>query len=187
MSIKQSNQRKAAWLIVLSLSGWGLISSWEGTQTTAYEDMAGIATIGVGSTYYPAGTKYIRNGIEHIATSKTKVLMGDKITTVEAHRMARDEAQATFGKGIAKCITAPISQNEFDAYTSMSYNIGTNAFCGSTLVRLLNAYNYGEACKQILRWVYVGSKRVQGLVNRRNEEFKMCIGDVQTIEKYAKQ
>ena len=43
---------------------------------------------------------------------------------------------------IKACVKVPLYQRDYDAYTSLSYNIGTGAFCGSTLVKKLNTGNY---------------------------------------------
>ncbi len=46
----------------------------------------------------------------------------------------------------------PLHQAEYDLYTHLAYNIGPGAFCGSTLVKKLNAGDYLSACQQILAW-----------------------------------
>ena len=59
---------------------------------------------------------------------------------------------------------------------ALAYNIGPGAFCGSTLVKRLNAEDYPGACREILRWNRAGGRVVQGLVNRREAEYRQCIG-----------
>ena len=58
---------------------------------------------------------------------------------------------------------------------SLAYNIGSKAFCGSTLVRELNAGNYDAACKQILRWDRFKGQQIRGLTLRREREYQTCI------------
>ena len=65
--------------------------------------------------------------------------------------------------------------NEYDALTSFAFNVGTTAFCSSTLVKKLNAADYEGACGELRRWVYVKGKKSQGLVNRREKEYRQCI------------
>lgn len=67
-------------------------------------------------------------------------------------------------------------QHEWDAYVSLAYNIGTGAFCGSTLVRKLKSGDYAGACAEIKRWVYFQGRVLPGLVNRREAEYRMCMG-----------
>jgi lysozyme len=56
---------------------------------------------------------------------------------------------AKFEGAVKQCVTVPLAQYEYDAYISLAYNIGPTAFCGSTLVRLLNAGDYeGGACRR---------------------------------------
>ena len=64
------------------------------------------------------------------------------------------------------------------ADTSLAFNIGTDAFCRSTLVVKLNGGDYAGACEEIKRWVYAGGRRVPGLVARREKEYATCVGDV---------
>lgn len=79
--------------------------------------------------------------------------------------------------GIKRCITAPLYQHEFDAYSSLAYNIGVGKFCGSTLVVKLNAGDYAGACAQILRWDHFKGKPLRGLTLRRQAEYRTCMGE----------
>lgn len=106
------------------------------------------------------------------------VKMGDSIDPVSAVKLAyRDVLK--FEGAIKQCVKVPLSQNEYDAWVSFTYNIGSSAFCNSTAVKILNEGNYLDACKQMLRWVYVKGNKVQGLVNRRQKEYEQCISDLQ--------
>lgn len=102
------------------------------------------------------------------------VRMGDTITPPVALARKLRDVQA-FEGAIKQCVRVPLSQGEYDAYVSLAYNIGSRAFCGSTLVRELNAGNYDAACKQILRWDKFKGKPVRGLTLRREREYQTCI------------
>jgi lysozyme len=103
------------------------------------------------------------------------VKRGDTITPPKAlERKLADIAK--FESALKQCVVVPLYQYEYDAYISLSYNIGSNAFCGSTLVRLLNNGKYKEACEQILRWDKFKGSAVRGLTIRRQAEYKQCIG-----------
>lgn len=145
---------------VLSLSATGLIgiASYEGFSEKAYIPIKGdVPTIGFGST----------EGVK----------MGDAITVSQAlDRLRRDITVAE--SAISRCVRVPLSQGELDAYTSLAFNIGTDAFCRSTLVVKLNGGDYAGACEEIKRWVYAGGRRVPGLVARREKEYATCVGDV---------
>ena len=102
------------------------------------------------------------------------VRLGDTITPEAAIERAFRDIRKT-ESAIHKCVDVPLSQGEYDAFTSFAYNVGASAFCSSTLVKKLNAGDYTGACAEIKRWVYVKGRKVQGLVNRREKEFQMCM------------
>jgi lysozyme len=103
------------------------------------------------------------------------VKKGDTITPPKAlERKLNDITK--FESALKQCVTVPLHQYEYDAYISLSYNIGSNAFCGSTLVAFLNKEMYNEACDQILRWDKFKGSVVKGLTIRRQSEYKQCIG-----------
>lgn len=103
------------------------------------------------------------------------IKLGDKITPPKALARALVDVQKFEGK-IKQCVTVPLYQHEYDAYVSMTYNIGAQAFCNSTLVKKLNAGQYGEACAEIKRWNRQAGKVLPGLTNRREDEYRQCMG-----------
>jgi len=143
----------------LSLSAAALvgIAVHEGYRGTAYIPIPGdVPTIGFGTT----------KGVK----------MGDTIDPVKALQRKLEDVQK-FEGAVKQCVKVPLHQHEYDAYLSLSYNIGAGAFCRSTLVRLLNAERYDEACKQILLWDKAGGRVIHGLTVRRQAEYKKCIGE----------
>ncbi len=155
MPIKLS--RKSLTAIVISASALVSIASYEGYREYAYTPVAGdVNTIGFGST----------EGVKS----------GDKTTPTDALVRALNDLEK-FDSKLKTCVKVPLHQHEYDAYLSLSYNIGNKAFCSSTLVKELNQENYGEACKQILRWDKFKGKPLPGLTKRRNAEYKTCIGE----------
>ena len=148
--------RIAAYSIAISAACLVGIAIHEGYRSEAYKDAVGIPTIGFGET---AGVK-----------------MGDK-TTPERALVQLLESTEKHADAIRQCIKVPLYQHEFDAYISLAYNIGTGAFCRSTLVKKLNAKDYAGACEEIRRWNKAGGKVLPGLVKRRDVEYRMCIGE----------
>jgi lysozyme len=104
------------------------------------------------------------------------VKMGDKITPPKAVARALADVQQ-FEGALRKCVKVPLSQGEYDAYVNLAYNIGAKAFCGSTLVVKLNAQDYAGACSEILKWDKFQGKPLRGLTLRRQEEYKVCMGE----------
>lgn len=103
------------------------------------------------------------------------VKMGDTITPERALvRLLKDTDK--FAAAVKRCAHVPMHQYEFDAYVSLTYNIGEGAFCKSTLAKKLNAYDYEGACKEILKWDKFKGKPLKGLTNRREREYAKCIG-----------
>lgn len=145
----------------LSLTAAGLlaIADFEGFRGEAYIPVKGdVPTIGFGST----------EGVQ----------LGDTISVPDAlNRLEKDVRVAE--DAVRSCVTVPLTQGEMDAYTSLAFNIGGEAFCGSTLVKKLNSGDYRGACEEIKRWHFAGGKSLKGLVDRRAAEYRRCIGEVQ--------
>lgn len=149
------NPRIVVASLSLSAAAFGGLVAYEGYSDNAYDDGVGVQTIGFGTT----------EGVK----------AGDKITAPKAVARALQDV-AKFEGAVKQCVTVPLHQYEYDAYISLSYNIGPTNFCGSTLVRVLNAGDYAEACKQILRWDRAGGRQLRGLTLRRQSEYQRCIG-----------
>ena len=145
-------------IAALSLSAAALvgIATHEGYVGQAYRDIVGVWTIGFGTT--------------------EQVKAGDKIDPVRALQRKMADVQK-FEGALKQCVKVPLHQHEYDAFLSLAYNIGPGAFCGSTLVRKLNAEDYPGACAEILRWDKAGGKTVAGLTKRRQAEHLQCMGE----------
>lgn len=154
------NRQKVA-AIVLSATALITIASHEGFRDTAYIPVPGdVPTIGFGSTTNLDGSA---------------VRMGQRTTPVAALKRLGADVKV-FEDAVKRCAPVPMHQYEFDAYVSLTYNIGAGAFCRSTLAKKLIQYDYEGACKEILRWNMFQGKPLEGLTNRRKEEYNMCIG-----------
>ena len=104
------------------------------------------------------------------------VKLGDRTDPVRA--LIRLNAQAeVFQREMRACIgDVPLHPHEWDAYVSLTFNIGSGAFCKSTLVQKLRAGDYRAACDQILRWDRFQGKPLPGLTKRRAAEHAQCVG-----------
>lgn len=141
--------------IAVSAVGLVAVANFEGFRATAYKDVAGVPTIGYGET---AGVK-----------------MG-QTTTPDRALTQLLKSLNTHSNQIKPYIKVPLYQYEFDAYSSFAYNVGVGNFKNSTLLKKLNAGDYAGACAELKKWKYAGGKVQQGLVNRREKEYKMCMG-----------
>ncbi len=138
----------------VSNKGVDLICEFEGEQLIAYDDGVGVWTIGFGTIKYPNGVR---------------VKKGDTCTLDQAKEYMRHDL-IEFEHTVNSSVKVPLNQNQFDALVSLAYNIGSNAFKSSTLVKKLNTGDYQGAADQFNVWVNAGGKRMQGLVNRRDRE-----------------
>ncbi|BDR26746.1 lysozyme [Pseudomonas phage sp. LP] len=129
----------------------------EGSETTAYRDIAGVPTICSGTT---AGVK-----------------MGDKATPEQCYQMTLKDYQR-FERIVLDAIKVPLNVNEQTALTFFCYNVGP-VCTTSTAFKRFNQGRATEGCQALAMWNKVtidGQKVVsKGLVNRRNAEIKQCL------------
>lgn len=136
----------------INAAGLSHIQKWEGKRLTAYQDVAGIWTIGYGHTS---------------AAGAPKVVAGMKISDQEAVRILRADL-AKFEKRVTDLVKVPLTDNQYVALVSFDFNTG--ALHKSTLLKKLNTGDYGAVPAELMKWVNAGGKRVQGLINRRAAE-----------------
>ena len=129
----------------------------EGIVLHPYLDSAGVATIGVGCTYYEDGTK---------------VRMTDQPITRERAIGLFKNVVATFERTVTRVLQVDVTQNQFNALVSLCYNIGASAFVNSTLLKKINAMaRLPEIETWFLVWNKVGTQPI--LLGRRKREFEL--------------
>lgn len=122
------------------------IKKSESCVLTAYQDTAGIWTIGYGHT---AGVK-----------------KGDKITLYQAEQFLKEDLHK-FEAMADKCRMLT-TQGRYDAVLDFIYNCGPANFNSSTLKKYIESNRkVWEIQEQFLRWVNAGGKKLGGLVTRR--------------------
>ena len=82
-----------------------------------------------------------------------------------------------FEQAVSSLVRVPLTQNQFDALVSFTYNLGAGNLKSSTLLKMLNAGDYEGAGKQLLRWTKNDGVEMAGLVRRRKAELKMFRGE----------
>ena len=137
-----------------SETGVALIKRFEGLELQAYQDIAGIWTIGYGHT-------------------GPDVKPGQKISEREAEELLRRDLKPR-EEAVSRLVSVGLNQNEFDALVSFIYNVGIEAFRKSTARRRLNAGDRVGAA-EALTWfnkATVGGvlRAVTGLTRRRAAE-----------------
>ncbi|WP_432713054.1 lysozyme [Pedobacter sp.] len=141
----------------LDSAGENFILQEEGMVLHPYQDSAGIATIGVGCTYYEDGTLV--------------TLQDEPITEERALQLFRNLVK-TYELAVGKAIHVPLTQNQFNALVSLCFNIGIAAFKQSTLVIKINTEaSIAEIETWFLVWNKVGVAPI--LLDRRKREFQL--------------
>ncbi|MCE4222125.1 lysozyme [Methylobacterium sp. C25] len=79
------------------------------------------------------------------------------------------------GASVEKCITREILDPTYVAFLDLAYNIGSGAFCRSTVVRKFNAGDRRGACDALLLFNKAGGKVIPGLTARRERERALCL------------
>lgn len=144
----------------ISDRGLQLIRISEGLKLIAYPDPGTGAepwTIGVGHT------KGVRRG--------------DVCTESEAMAWLREdcaEAEAC----VETWVEPDLAQHQFDALVSFVFNLGCGNFKGSTLLKLINAGNFGAAKAQFKKWNKAAGRVLAGLTTRRLAEAEMFSREV---------
>lgn len=131
----------------LDTAGWNLIKSFEDCRLTAYQDSGGVWSIGWGHT-------------------GPGVVEGLTWTQKMADDMLTQDVQGAVDE-VNRCVTVPLTQDEFDAMVDFTYNVGDGAFENSTMLRLLNGGEYDLAADQFERWDHVHGVAISGLLRRR--------------------
>lgn len=144
--------------------GIALIKKWESFFPRAYKDAVKVWTIGWGSITDESLGIFVKEG------------MG--IDRATGERWLRLELAAKEA-AIYKLLRVPVTQYQFDALSSFTYNVGVGNLKSSTLLKRLNAGAYNEVPAQLMRWTRAQDretkewKTLRGLYNRRVDEAKM--------------
>lgn len=132
------------------------VQQWEGREHVPYKDIVGIWTVCDGDT---------------------KNVTPGKVQT-DAQCDERLERQLiAHAKPVMECVPGLTRNrpNQLAAATSLAYNIGTGAFCRSTVARRFNAGQWRAGCDAFLMWDKAGGRKIRGLTRRREAERKICL------------
>lgn len=143
----------------------GFLIAKEGVEYDAYVDVAGVKTICVGHTGpdVKLGQRATRQICEDLLSADL-----DPVWAAEDRYIANVGALPAYTRA---------------AVASFTFNVGVEAFRGSSVLRELNAGRVTAACDAMLRWVKARAGPrgalvvVRGLVNRRVAERQLCLGE----------
>ena len=135
--------------------GIALIRYFEGCRLDAYLCPAGVWTIGYGHT------KGVKEG-ETIDQEAAEAFLIEDLEEFEGY--------------ITEMVEVPLSQSQFDALVSWTFNLGPGNLERSTLLAKLNQGEYTDVPFEIKRWTRAGGVILPGLVKRRNAEAALFEG-----------
>lgn len=127
------------------------LRDFEGLSLEAYQDVAGVWTIGYGHTI--------------------GVRRGDKIGISGAESYLKDDLAPI--ERFLNTVPQIRTQGQFDALADFAFNLGIERLKSSTLFKMIKAgARKADIQRQFMRWVYAGKKVQGGLVKRRKWEAK---------------
>ena|SRR5689334_16300045 len=133
----------------VNTGGLALVREHEGLRLKAYQDSAGVWTIGYGHT--------------------RGVRPGDSISAARAEQFL-DADLAEAERAVARLVKVPLTDDQFSALVSFVFNTGEGAFARSTLLRKLNEGGYGLVPACLKSWIFDNGRVLPGLVKRRAAE-----------------
>ena len=142
----------------LSAAGARFIAEFEGFRGRLYNDAAGHCTIGYGHLVHHGRC----NGGEPAELRRG-------IGRDRALALLREDAEKA-ASAVRESVRVPLTQSQFDALVSFTFNLGGGALRESTLLRRLNQADYASVPAQLNRWVKAGGRTLPGLVRRRRDE-----------------
>lgn len=146
--------------MTISNKGLELIQEFEGFSSVAYLCPAKIPTIGYGNTFWEDGRK---------------VRLGEQISKTKALELLESVVNKYFAQKIFPLIKVEVNQNQFDAMTSLAYNIGVGNFAKSTLLKKVNQGDFIGAGEEFLKWDKSNGQRLFGLTRRRQREKELFL------------
>ena len=140
----------------ITSNGLKLIKQFEGFSLTTYLDEVDLPTIGYG----------------HLLKSHEIAAFKTGITEAQAEELLKQDVSIA-ESAVARLINVPLTDNQFDALVSFTFNIGAGALQRSTLRAKLNREEYWNVPHEMMRFVYAGDKKVPGLIMRRMAEIQL--------------
>lgn len=134
------------------LAAGTLTYEFEGEHRGPYLDPVGIETACIG----------------HVGSKLKEFYTGKECTGLFVADLIRAE------KTVDRC-TPNFPEAAKPALISFVFNVGSGAYCSSTLAKKANTGDHVGACKELYRWVYAKGEVLPGLVRRRKVEAELCL------------
>jgi len=128
-----------------------------------------------------SGPQYLRAYLDivGVATACDGITKGVKLGQIYTERQCAGLLEAQLiehAKGVIACVPGLYGRDyQAPAAVSLAYNVGVQAFCGSTSARHFRAQRWTDGCRAMAMWVRAGGRVVTGLVRRREREIALCL------------
>lgn len=104
---------------------------------------------------------------------KAREVYPNGLSLEEAAVLLKDDVRR-FAAGVRRAVkVVPLSDNQFCALVSFSFNVGHEAFSRSTLLTFVNQQLFDRVPQQFMRWTKSAGKELPGLVRRRKAEVSL--------------
>lgn len=143
-----------------------MIKHHEGVRTKPYQCPALLWTVGVGHVIDPMHGRLKIEDRKNlpIPDGWNRTLPMEEVDEILKKDLAR------FEQGVARLCPVELTQGQFDALVSFSFNVGLGNLQKSTIRMKVNRGDMEGAAEAFLDWTKAGGKVLKGLVNRRNDE-----------------
>jgi len=138
--------------------GINLIKHYEGFYSKPYRCPAGLWTIGYG---------HVINDGRNLPIDCNRVFLKDEIDALLIADLKR------FERGVTLYCPVQLTQNQYDALISFSFNLGLGTLQRSTVRQKINRGDFKGAVKVILQYNKSSGKVLKGLILRRQDEAKL--------------
>ena len=150
----------------ISLKAIELIKHHEGVRLRPYRCPAKLHTIGVGHVLYPEQGKMKIEERDEFALkdADNRTFSMEEVNAILKSDLAR------FERGVVQFCPVPLTQGQYDALISFSFNVGLGTLQRSTLRQKVLRGDMEGASDELLKYCKAGGKILKGLENRRKDE-----------------
>jgi lysozyme len=148
-----------------------VIKHHEGVKQRPYRCPAKLWTVGVGHVLYPEQGKLKledRDGFP-LRPEDYRLYSMEEVDGILAADLQR------FERGVEKFIPVKLTQGQFDALVSFSFNVGLGTLQRSTLRQKVLRGDMEGASQELLKYCMAAGKPLKGLQNRRKDECAMFL------------
>ena len=148
-----------------------MLQHHEGVRYKPYRCPAKLWTIGVGHVLYPrqGALKLEERDSVPLEYKDDRTFSMEEVDDILRRDLER------FERGVERYCPVKLTQGQFDALVSFSFNLGLGVLQRSTLRQKILRGDKSGAAEEILKYNKAGGKIVKGLVNRRNDEYQIFL------------